>query len=298
MGRPLMRGVGELLRVQIFDRSMTLAAQAFTSIFPLLIMLSALGGTEYRDRLSDLMTLPDASEQLLHQAVSGSRSNAFGLVGCLIVVLSATGLSRAMIRAYRDVWSIKTRPAGPAATAGQVGAVLALVVFVFAARLLGWLAGMLPAPRLGQAVAYLLADCATAILVPWLLLGKRAPRAPLLFGGAAFGLIMLAVRAAGSVYLPRALQSSADRYGTIGLAFTFVGWLYVLSFCLLLSAVVGGVLAGLRSDRPAQVQGGSHLAEAGDETANPGPQHQRAQGEAGREPQDRTGQRPPHPEER
>jgi hypothetical protein len=37
----------------------------------------------------------------------------------------------------------------------------------------------------------------------------------------------------------RALQVSSDRYGTIGVAFTYIGWLYVLAFCLLTAAVVG-----------------------------------------------------------
>jgi membrane protein len=245
-GRLLLHGAGELVRVQIFDRSMTLAAQAFTSIFPLLIMLSALLGPGFRARLTALLGLPEASEQLLHEALSGSRNNAFGGLGCLIVVLSATGLSRALVRAYRDVWSMRDRPSGPAATGRQIATVLMLVVFLIVTRVLDRLTESLPAPRAGEAVAALLADCALAILLPWLLLGARVPRVPLLLGGATFGLIMLAVRAVGAIYLPRALEASADRYGTIGLAFTYIGWLYVLSFCLLLSAVVGGALAALR----------------------------------------------------
>jgi membrane protein len=39
------------------------------------------------------------------------------------------------------------------------------------------------------------------------------------------------------------LQSSADRYGTIGVAFTYIGWLYVLAFCLLMTAILGQVVA-------------------------------------------------------
>jgi membrane protein len=54
---------------------------------------------------------------------------------------------------------------------------------------------------------------------------------------------MLAVRAVGSVYLPRALHASAGRYGTIGVAFTYIGWLYVVAFCRLLTVVFGHVRA-------------------------------------------------------
>ncbi|WP_436533076.1 YhjD/YihY/BrkB family envelope integrity protein [Actinoplanes sp. HUAS TT8] len=247
LGRWLLHGAGELVRVQIFDRAMTLAAQSFTSIFPLLIMLAALLGPAYRARLAELLRLPDTSERLLQEALAGSRSSAFGLVGCLIVILSATGLSRALVRCYRVVWTVEQRPAGAAATGRQVATVVALVAFLLAARALAWLASLLPAPRVSGVLVALFADVALAVLLPWLLLGAGAPRGPLVAGGLAFGLMMVAVRGAGAIYLPRALQSSTDRYGTIGLAFTYIGWLYVLSFCLLLSAVIGAMVTGDRA---------------------------------------------------
>ncbi|MCW2141250.1 YhjD/YihY/BrkB family envelope integrity protein [Actinoplanes cyaneus] len=248
LGRLLLHGAGELVRVQIFDRAMTLAAQSFTSIFPLLIMLAALLGPGYRARFSDLMRLPEASQRLLQEALGGSRNNAFGVVGCLIVILSATGLSRALVRSYLVVWTIAQKPAGAAATGRQVGTVVVLVLFLLCARTLSWLASLLPAPHVTGVLVALVADTVLAVLLPWLLLGSRAPRRPLIAGAAAFGLMMMAVRAGGAVYLPRALQSSTDRYGTIGLAFTYIGWLYVLSFCLLLAAVVGALVTGGPAD--------------------------------------------------
>ncbi|GIE30683.1 hypothetical protein Ait01nite_037280 [Actinoplanes italicus] len=243
-GAFLLRTAGELVRVQIFDRSMTLAAQAFTSIFPILIMMSALLGGSLRERLGDLVRMPDASARLLDEALSGSRSNAFGIVGCLIVILSATGLARALIRAYLAVWPVAGRRTGAAATGWQIGSVLMLVAFLVGVRLLSGLSGALPAPRLWALVLSLLADVALATMLPRILLGPAVPWSRLLPAGVLFGLIMVAVRAAGTVYLPRALESSAGRYGTIGLAFTYIGWLYVLSFCLLLSAVLAEVWAG------------------------------------------------------
>jgi membrane protein len=86
-------------------------------------------------------------------------------------------------------------------------------------------------------------DCAVGALVPWLLLGGAVPARALIPGSALFGLVMLAVRPVGSVYLPLALQSSAERYGTIGVALTYIGWLYVVAFCLLLTAMIGHVVA-------------------------------------------------------
>ncbi|WP_328467683.1 YihY/virulence factor BrkB family protein [Actinoplanes sp. NBC_00393] len=257
VGNLLLDTASELIRVQIFDRSMTLAAQAFTSIFPILIMLGALLGHRARERLDDLLNLPESSVRLVDEALSGSRSGAFGVAGGLIVIISATGLARALNRAYRAIWTAPGRKAGPAATAWQIGTVLLLVLFLVTARLLGWLSGLLPAPHLAGAILTFSADFALAFLLPRILLGPCLSRRRLVSSALLFGAVMVGVRAAGSVYLPRAMQVSAERYGTIGLAFTFIGWLYVISFVLLLTAVVGGLLADLRSssrmgEQPAQ----------------------------------------------
>ena len=58
-----------------------------------------------------------------------------------------------------------------------------------------------------------------------------------------FAAVMLAVRPASAVWLPRALATGADRYGSIGVAFTYLAWLYVVAFCVLGTAVIGSVVA-------------------------------------------------------
>lgn len=247
LGSLLLRVVGELARVQIFDRAMTLAAQAFTSIFPILIMLGALSGKEVRGWINDRLNLPSQSERLLQDALGGSHNNAFGVVGALIVVVSATGLARALARAYRIIWMVPARKAGPAATGLQILSVLLLALFAVAIRLLGDLTDKFPEPRLAGAAVTLLADLIVAVCLPMMLLGPVVARWRLLVAGAIFGAAMIPVRAAGDVYLPRALASSSDKYGTIGLAFTYIGWLYVLSFALLLTAIVGSVLTSART---------------------------------------------------
>ena len=51
------------------------------------------------------------------------------------------------------------------------------------------------------------------------------------------------VRPAADVWLPRALAVSADRYGSIGPAFTYLAWLYVVAFVFVTAAVLGQVVA-------------------------------------------------------
>jgi membrane protein len=85
-------------------------------------------------------------------------------------------------------------------------------------------------------------DLAIGVFVPWILLAGELPTRRLVPGAAIFGLVMLFVRPASTVWLPRALESSADRYGSIGVAFTYLAWLYVVSFCFLVASVMGQVV--------------------------------------------------------
>lgn len=53
--------VRAVFRLEIFARSMMLAAQLFTAIFPLLIMVAVLLGQETDDRIAQLLDIPDAA---------------------------------------------------------------------------------------------------------------------------------------------------------------------------------------------------------------------------------------------
>ena len=242
-GGILLRCLAGLLRVQIFDRAMTLAAQAFTSIFPLLIMFATLIGTQRSDAIADTLDMPESSRKLLSDALDEHGFGTFGLLSALIVLVSATGLARAMVRAYASVWDVGKIRSGAAAAARWLLVVLLLSAFVVISRMIGKAAGAMPMSWLTDTVTLFAADVLLTIALPAMLLGGAVPIRRLVPGGLAFGLIMLAVRPAGHIYLPRALRSSDAHYGTIGLAFTYIGWLYVISFCLLAAAVIGQVLA-------------------------------------------------------
>ncbi|MGA5300024.1 YihY/virulence factor BrkB family protein [Nucisporomicrobium flavum] len=242
-GRILVGTASGLVRVQVFDRAMTLAAQAFTSLFPILIMVGALFGADQVARFASLARMPESSRHLIDETLTDRGAGAFGVVGILVVLLSSTGLARALARAYGTVWEVRRLPSGPRAAWRWLLAVMVVAALLVGTRLSGWLTAGLPRPRLWSGTLLLAADCAIAVLLPVLLLSRAVPARMLLPGGLAFACVMLVVRPVGGVYLPRALQTSYDRYGTIGLAFTYIGWLYVMAFCLLVTAVLGEVIA-------------------------------------------------------
>ena len=60
-----------------------------------------------------------------------------------------------------------------------------------------------------------------------------------LLAGAAFAVAGLL----GRVFLPPLLADSATRFGVLGMAFTYIGWLLVLACILLIAMTVGRVVS-------------------------------------------------------
>jgi membrane protein len=242
LGRCLLRIAARFVRLEMFDRSMTVAAQVFTSVFPILIMAAVLLGGRYSDDIADAVDMPDETRIVMQEALATPGGSAFGIVGTLVVLISATSLSRALTRTFAAIWNLPRPKAGLVSAWRWLGAVLLLAAYVVLVRLLSEL-DSLPAADIWGWIVPLTLDTVVAVLLPSILLSGQVPVRLLLPGAMVFGLIMLAVRPASSVFLPRALDVSADRYGTIGVAFTYIAWLYAISLCFLVAALVGEVIA-------------------------------------------------------
>jgi membrane protein len=236
-------------RVEPFDRSMTLAAQAFTSIFPLVMVAMSIlqrpDAHRLGDRLAEAFALPPSTRNALEDALpdDGGQAATFGLVGLLIVLLSATSFSRALSRMYAKVWSVRYPGWN-----GPSGVRWIVVILVIAASALGLQAVQhaVDDTTAGTVGALLLTFVVNAVLwtwVPFLLLAKRVPWQLMAPAGVIMGAASVALGLGGAVYLPRALDQAADHFGGLGVAFTAIGWLFCVAFALIASTVVGAVLA-------------------------------------------------------
>jgi membrane protein len=95
-------------------------------------------------------------------------------------------------------------------------------------------------------------------------------------GGVVFALAMLVARPAYEAYLPRALEESADQYGSIGVAFTYLAALYVVSLIFLAAAIIGNVIAEdqgrlgqfIRRGEPIRAEGPTEPADSTVSTAD------------------------------
>jgi membrane protein len=121
--------------------------------------------------------------------------------------------------------------------------VLALAIALVAARRLHDFTARLRPPGFWDTIAAAASDVAISLFIPVVLLAGAVPVRRLLPGALMFGAVMLVVRPASAVYLPHALNTSAERYGSIGVAFTYLAWLYAVAFCFLLTGVMGKVIA-------------------------------------------------------
>ncbi len=266
LGRTLIRTTDAFIRLEVFDRSMTIAAQFFTSVLPILILTATWAYSGNPDAVSDLVGVPEKSRPIVDQAVQGASKAAFGIVGSLFVLASATSLSRALTRAFSAIWRVPRPRSGLRAVWRWVAVVLVLSMTVIFGNTLSNRTGILPPREFWPVAASFLTDLLVATFVPWVLLSGRVRARVLLPGALAFSLVMLAVRPASSVWMPRALEESAARYGSIGIAFTYLAYLYVASFIFLSAALLGQVLASdsgrlgafIRGDEPASHDDAAH----------------------------------------
>ena len=206
-------------------------------------------------QIAKALDMPEATRSILDQAAQTSGSAAFGIVGTLIVLASATSLSRALTRAFAAIWDLP-RPKSTLRSAWRwLAVVVALALSVVVVRALAGYAARIPPSNVWEWTVSVACDVAICVFVPWVLLSGVVPPRHLVPGALLFGLLMLAVRPASGIWLPRALEVSAERYGSIGVAFTYLAWLYVVSFCFLATAAVGQVITTDRGRLGAWLRG-------------------------------------------
>jgi membrane protein len=237
-----------LQNIEPFDRAMTLAAQAFTSVFPLIIAVAALLPASSRslaDRISDGLGLPDSSRATLELVLPAQPETrgAFGFLGVIIVVVGATSLSRALARMYAKVWRVPPSGAWTRGWWRWVAVLFGVALSLVTVRALYFASHGDPYDTAGSMLLTFILNCLLWTWAPWLLLARRISWRCLLPGGVLMGICSVVTSAVSGVYLPRALASTSRQFGALGVAFTYIGWLFIVAFVLVCSTVLGAVVA-------------------------------------------------------
>jgi membrane protein len=253
-GRFALRVARDLGSLALIDRAMTLAAHAFTSIIPILIVAGALRSSldaDTRPIFAEHLGLDESTADILEKSLPGGAQElrATGVIGVILLVIAATSFARALERSLRIIWrtpSVSIRFAWRwLAALASVIIGLALVVMT---RIVVVGNGLL-------AVLEFLAEIAlwAALwwIASWLVVNRGVTLRELLPGSLLAGVGFAVAGLVGRVVLPPLLADSASRFGVLGMAFTYIGWLLVLACILLISAVVGRVLYTSTADRTA-----------------------------------------------
>jgi membrane protein len=175
-------------RLDLFDRAMALAAQLFSSVLPILIMMAVWVGQATTERFADAVSIPPVAQDVLEQALDESGGSAFSIVGAVFVLLSATSLSRALTRAMAIIWRL-SRPKTQLTNAWRwVAVVVALALAVVVASSLGRFTDPIPPRNAWTLVVTFALDVLVAAFVPWLLLANKVPMRRLIPGAVVLAL--------------------------------------------------------------------------------------------------------------
>ncbi|HVM09498.1 MAG TPA: YihY/virulence factor BrkB family protein [Acidimicrobiales bacterium] len=222
---------------------------AFVSLLPLLLVIVSIvgfiagGGTDVAGRIiGELGLTGDAATAVTDavEAAEGSKRVA-GPIGLAGLLWSGLGLVAALQYAYNQVWQVEERGIKDKAV-GILWLGGAAVLFVGAAAIttvLRWLPGAL-AP-LGIVVAL------AVNLALWIWTSKVLPNTDLpvraVLPGAIFAAIGFEVlKALGAYYVPRTVANSSQLYGSLGVVFAILAWLFFFGRLIVYSAVLNVVM--------------------------------------------------------
>ena len=224
------------------QQAIVLAAQAFTSLIPLMVVAAALspGNEDLADRIVERFGLKGDSAESMQQlfASAGTTESAVTWISIVILLLSALSFTRALQRVFQRAYGrerdlVKDQQRG-------LAWLVCLGVWV---TLLSPLHESLE--NLGGIVFAVAVATVSGFLLwlgtPMLLIGERDWRflAP---GALISGVLGALLGVASSIYVPIAMDWSAEKYGLIGIAFALQSWLLVAGFLIVIGAVIGATV--------------------------------------------------------
>ena len=237
---PLVAWLERLAAIQAVDRGVALGALAFSSLFPLLIVYSAVvplaDAHDFANGIVKRLSLSGAAAESVREvfAPSATVAHSVTVIGFVLVLFSALSLARALQRLYELAYELPA--VGIRGTPWHLLWIALIPLYISVRPLVAELAG-----GWWHVAGSLLVGVAAWLATPYVLLGRRLAWRELLPGAALAALGMTALMGFSLVYLPHSLSASAKQFGTIGIAFALLSWLVLAGFVLVGSAAGGAV---------------------------------------------------------
>lgn len=280
-----------LYDLNVRERALTLAGQAFLALVPLAVVAATWFTAEDSEAVGDWIidqydlggATATAVEQLFDRPPDGA--SGIWVVGLVILLMSVNSFARNLQRTYEVAWALPHR-----APRRTVARLVSLVVFLGLFAGMSWVIGLVARLPLGPAVAV---GVQVAIAVPgWLLINRlllsaRVPWHLLVPGATLSAAAQLLCVWAGAIYMPHLIERNAERYGVIGVAVALASWLMVLAFVIVLCAGIGSWAGRWYDETRPEPQAPEPYIEvlrsSGQFTDLVPPRPRRQPGEAGRE---------------
>jgi membrane protein len=244
--RPLvalvLRSLQRYVAIDGTQRGLVLAGQAFSTLIPMLIVVSTLvsssGGLQLAENISRRFRLSgnaaDAVRTLFAQPAGATSTITAGSV--ILLVVSGLSFARTIQRTYEAAWQLP--PRGLRGTFGGVAALALLLTQILLLSLLGGFLRSVPAGSELEFVLRVAASCALWLALQYLLLGGRVAWRRLLPGAITAGLGQQGVAALSTLWIPHVVENNASRYGAIGVSFALLSWLVLISLVLVAAAAL------------------------------------------------------------
>jgi membrane protein len=251
---PLSRAVRNVTTIEAFNLALILAAQAFLTLVPLVIVIAAftprLLGVQLSAQLQGALGL--ANSPLAFKAIlasPGRVARVGGTVGLVLLLSAGLSFVTALQRAYEKVWQLPRL----SVVRSSWRVVIWLAVCTLALPASGLADAALRAVPGGTAVLVLIGLAGTVLFwwwTPHLLLGARADWRALLpsavlTGGLLAGLIWLS-----PLIMPTLVGSTEGEFGVFGTVFVVMLWLTFVCSVVVLGAILGEAVARDRRVAP------------------------------------------------
>ncbi|HWD42542.1 MAG TPA: hypothetical protein VHM23_02270 [Actinomycetota bacterium] len=241
------RILGRLIEVHVLDRAVILAAQAFSAILPLFIVVNSIsprpGGDSPATVLAGKIGLGPADMSSLQSATAppSSARASVGFLGVVLALLTATSFARALQRSYQLAWRLP--PVGLRAAWRPLALVVGLALYIELVFLFGRLVRGVPAGSVLEDLVTFAGACALWTGAGWILLAGRVRPRLLAAGGLLTAVGFASLRRLSALYLPSLVAGNQEQFGLLGVAFTLFSWLSACSFIIVVATVLGAVLA-------------------------------------------------------
>jgi membrane protein len=239
------RCLGTFVEIQGIDRATAMAAQAFTALIPLLLLLTAALPSGGRDVAGDAIIqrfgLTGDAAAAVRSLFARSGEPSIGILSVILLLFSALSLTRRMQNLYLQAWRLRVATGVRRSMNAALGlaALLLEITLLYIARKL---IGALP---ISGVLSWTFAALASLFLwtsVPWLLLDRRISWRRLLPSGVLAAIGTACYGVASTVYMPALIESYSRRYGIFGVTLSLVGWLLTVALIVVAATAIGAEL--------------------------------------------------------